>query len=670
MPTLQNSLSGADGFSSADVPLPQTPPPMTAQPPAPGGAAYLRRRALAVWLVIWALGALPSVLRQVGGMAVSPAWEAFGWGLWLPGAGFASVGGWALWMFPLVWGVFQACYLVWSLSGLLLLPMAVWLGAAIWAALWAGPGVPPSSAQIVPLVGVAFVAWKLRGERREQAAEAARGQALAPRLPALLADLEQRAAQSEAARPTELSRDALAAARYVFDLALQPVGQFEGFNRIDNFQAAALRYQLNYISYSLAALQCRYTPNFHGYLNQAQRYAIESLVLPQVCGYWKWEHLAGRLRWNPDPIGTIDNVMLTGWSLVALSTYAANTGDLRYQKPGALPFRPFRSKERTYDHDANSFTASILRNFRHSATSLYACEPFWVFPLCNAYAYCGLVAQDRVDGHKHATQWHPQLLDQLEADFMLKDGTVRSMLCTLSGWSWMGGRGFPAHVTLFFLLSACRVFNAFHPGYARRWYVMLRDTHLSVNDGELQFKGGVDWADLFDMGHYRKGVGQMLAMVAQAAREHGDDEVAEAALRAAGTRLQRIARDGVMAYEGVSNVGNINLAAARWLGPSDWLNLIVRGPDPKTFEGPVLTGCRYPDVLVALARGDAQGLNLVLYPGVAPAVQTLRIERLRAHASYLLSGAVNDTVVADGNGAATLRVPLQDRTELRLQRLS
>src|SRR5690606_36028459 len=118
-----------------------------------------------------------------------------------------------------------------------------------------------------------------------------------------------------------------------------------------------------YINYGLSMLQAQYTPNFHGYLSQAQRYGIESLTRPEVCGYWKYESLWGNLRWNPDPIGTKDNIMLTGWSLIALATYSANTGDTRYRQPGALKFKPFKYFSKTYAHDEHSFVKALTWNW-------------------------------------------------------------------------------------------------------------------------------------------------------------------------------------------------------------------------------------------------------------------------------------------------------------------
>jgi hypothetical protein len=190
----------------------------------------------------------------------------------------------------------------------------------------------------------------------------------------------------------------LRAARYLLDLALQPVGELKGFTRIDNIQGASLRYQLNFISYGLGKCILHYAPNFHGYLNQANGSQSIALRCRKCDGYWKLNMRWGRLSWNPDPIGTRDNVMLTGWSLIALSTYAANTGDLRYQRTGALKFRPSSSQRRLIRTTHTASHSRILWNWRESPY-VFRCEPHWIFAICNILAMCGLIPYDRVNGN-------------------------------------------------------------------------------------------------------------------------------------------------------------------------------------------------------------------------------------------------------------------------------
>ena len=52
--------------------------------------------------------------------------------------------------------------------------------------------------------------------------------------------------------PRELSDTQMAQMRFFLDRALQPISEFEGFEHLDDFQTAAVRYQINFISYALS----------------------------------------------------------------------------------------------------------------------------------------------------------------------------------------------------------------------------------------------------------------------------------------------------------------------------------------------------------------------------------------------------------------------------------
>jgi hypothetical protein len=118
-------------------------------------------------------------------------------------------------------------------------------------------------------------------------------------------------------------------------LALQPVGQINGFDKVDQFQTSALRYQINSLGYMLGMLQCNYAPSFHGYLSQAQRNLIDLYLQRQIWGYWVYESAWGHLNvTNPDPAAR-DNIMLTGWLGIQLCMYMSNTGDRRYAEQSA-----------------------------------------------------------------------------------------------------------------------------------------------------------------------------------------------------------------------------------------------------------------------------------------------------------------------------------------------
>src|SRR5258708_22173196 len=162
----------------------------------------------------------------------------------------------------------------------------------------------------------------------------------------------------------ELMPDDLASSRYALDRALQPVGQMNGYDKVDQFQTSALRYQINHLGYGLGMVQCMYTPSFHGYLSQAQRNLIELYLDRRIWGYWLWESAWGHLNLtDPDPAAK-DNIMLTGWFGIQLCTYMSNTGDRRYAEPRSLPFR--RNARRVFHHAPHTIAQSVMKVFLNS----------------------------------------------------------------------------------------------------------------------------------------------------------------------------------------------------------------------------------------------------------------------------------------------------------------
>ena len=619
----------------------------------------LRRRAFGVYLLLVSVGTLPFAMQAIGGFAVPVALQVFGLGLWFPGAGFLALGAHGWWMALLAFSLFILLRVGWSLTGMLALPVMGWLLPALVAALMAD-GAVSSFAQWIPLValgigvlGAVREAWN----RRWRMARAERRRAF---LPEALRQLDLVSVAEPDPLQRELTAEALAAARYVFDLALQPVGQFEGFSRRDNFQLAALRYQLNYISYGLAMMQCHYTPNFHGYLSQAQRYAIESLTRPEVCGYWKWES-RGSFRLNVDPAGR-DNVMLTGWSLVGITAYAANTGDTRYEKPGSLVFQPFYRGGKTFPHDSGSFIRSLLTNWRQAPYTMYPCEPHWTFPLCNAFGICGVIPYDRQHGSGYMQEHFDTMLTRFEQEFLFEDGDMVPLRSDLTGLDF-AIRTLPPQFGMLSQLSVAIYFNALHAGHAKRAYAIARHESLRLEDGHLQL--GIPHNLMVDVGDYSINPCLNLALVALAAQEQGDEQIAEAALREADAARPR--RDGAaLALDKVSCATNVMLATARWVRRNDWRNLINRGPQPAALHGPLLTDCRYPDVLVARAISDGRNLELVLHNGADPGLQLITIERLQPGAEYRRSDS-DASFHADSSGRAVLEIHLDGRTALTLE---
>jgi hypothetical protein len=413
-------------------------------------------------------------------------------------------------------------------------------------------------------------------------------------------------------------------------------------------------------------MQCKYTPNFHGYLSQAQRYAIESLTAPEVCGYWKYESVWGNLTWNPDPVGTKDNVMLTGFSAICLATYAANTGDLRYQEKGCLQFRPYKGRARFFAHDTHSFIESLRWNWNKCNTYLYPCEPNFTYNICNVMGLNAVLAYDRVNGTNIEPEVRQPFWKNFYNEFMNADGSLGLVRSNLTGLSFF----FTRTLGPFSGTSGVGYWiNPVNPTLSKFLYALGRFEALSIdNEGCLKLPDAVNLDAMVDAGNYEKNPGAFLGGLALAAREQGDDAIAEAALKLIDKKLERIDKPGVLAYKKPSTTANFYICGARWARRNDLYDTINKGPGENALKGPLLTDCKYPDVLVARAMSmHGDDLELVLYNGAAAGHQRLTLERLRPRTAYIVKGdGIDMELTADSSGYASLVVHLDGRTALRI----
>jgi hypothetical protein len=170
----------------------------------------------------------------------------------------------------------------------------------------------------------------------------------------------------------------------------------------------------------------------------------------------------------------------------------------------------------------------------------------------------------------------------------------------------------------------------------------------------------------FDFGNYKSGYAGAYAMLMDTAREFGDYEIADAALRALDQDCGRADDGGVLRYSKGSNLSNAMAMRARIHRRDDFRRTLAQGPPEASLRGPILADAKYPEVLVARAFSDGDDLDLVLYPGGKPCRQEIRVERLRPGARYAMRCGSEHAFVADDNGAASLTVDLSGRTPLRI----
>ena len=623
--------------------------------PGPVTASRMRRN----WTVY---GCVVLLGLSTVALDMSPGWQAAGLGLLLPGAGFLSLGGWWTLLLPLSLGAFWLSCVAWFWAGNVVAPLAVWLGAAAFAGVAAGPVAWAPAAWLAPVSAALVLGLLHLRSARIRAQDRAIYVQRQGFYEGSRAEVETLAADEPVTAERELELDQLKAMRYVFDRALQPVGEFKGYTIIDQFQPAALRYQINHHGYALSMMQRHYTPSFQGYLSEAQRNLIETYRDPRVWTYWVLESMWGHFNFsNFDPCAK-DNVMLTGYYGMQVNAYMLASGDRRYAEPGSLTFR---LNDRTaYEHDAHTIAKSVLGNFKRSDFCLFPCEPNWIYPVCNMYGMSSLAAHDAVFDSNYVSGVLPNWLHQLETEFTDEKGSLVGLRSYWTGHAisiFNGEAGFA-----FFA-------NIFSRALARRlWAIGRKELGACITedaDGQPRLtipREAIPFIDTIDVGHYRPGMGFAYAAVAICGREFGDDLLAEAALRSLDQDCGRVERDGVIYYDDASGMANAWISRAKISRTGDFRKTFVTPPPASVAQGPTLAEAKYPDVLVAKAFSDGSDLQLVLYPGAASGVQTLGVERLQAGRHYRVEGAGDLRLQADAAGRAHFDVHLDGRTALRL----
>ncbi|MFW0796923.1 hypothetical protein AAFP30_24170 [Gordonia sp. CPCC 205515] len=455
---------------------------------------------------------------------------------------------------------------------------------------------------------------------------------------------------------SEATKDEVATLRYLLDMALQPADRWDGFTRLEQIGGSALRYQIAYVSYALSVAQYTRTPAFAGYLAEGQANMIRRMCDKRVWGYWATERLAGYLRWNPDPV-VFANVMYSGFFAAMLAFYTTLNDDTTFDDDGSLPL--VWNQRTRYDYGFTAIATAIADNMASSRHTLYPCEPHLTYPMCNTIAVTGLLGYDRL----HGTDLTGDFVDKIAHSFhrngyLLPNGRFRFGL---------GPAGLKLPPTLSNDAVMTYWLNGILPDLAADTWEALRDKRVTVRDGRLDMI--TTPVDRLDVGSYRMGDAWTLVNIACAAREMGDSDAADAADATIADHFRwDYSSAGARRLAGASTWANGAYALARFLRRDDLRGLAV-GEVPDAWRtGPILTQAAYPDILVAKAVTDGDGLDLVLYPGSGPVRTTIGVSRLAPRTRYRLTGCEFPEVVADETGHARVGVCLSSRHPVTLRR--
>ncbi|MDJ0853135.1 MAG: hypothetical protein QNK04_32605 [Myxococcota bacterium] len=632
--------------------------PERRQPNGPITTARLRRSAT-VYAALFLSGLSLALLTSSTGL------QAFGLGLVLPGGGFllyAAGGPLHLaihaGLFVLSIALFLVALFAWFGSGNVLAPIVVWVGSALWAGAMGHVHIWEGAALAVPTIVLGGAAAALIASRRALAAATRRRDARNAYLAASTAVATPLDASGALPRVEELSPSDLAVMRFALDRALQPIDEFSGFDWIEQFQTASVRYQVMTMSYALSLAQFARTPSLRGYLSQAQVNLIEKMRDHRVWSYWAWENAWGNLRLDPDPMAprTHDNVMYSGWYAAMIGMYASNTGDGRYDKPGAITLRHPGGREFVYDFP--HMVRILTENFRRADFTLFPCEPNWIYLMCNNFAGVGLKIHDRLTGSENWAEIEPRFRRSLDQEFLTVDGRIVAIRSARTGLT------IPALTSTMADAGSCIFLHALVPEVARRSWEIVRHDLLDLNGErvEIDLRG---W-DKIDTGNYRRSTATTLAATMAGAVEMGDPSVARAVRERFEEEHPPVTEGGVIHHPGVSVIGHVSSLLERVGRTNGMRDLVGDGVPDVWRDGPMLDEVDYPATLVAKAVSDGRALDAVLYPGADPGRRTLGLAQLRPGRRYRCEGAVSREVVADGVGRAHLQVDLEQRTELRV----
>lgn len=582
--------------------------------------------------------------------------QIMGLGLLWPGAGFlayadictpSGVGHVVMMVGAL--GLFAVSLFVWFGTGNIVLPPAVWMASALWAAgMQHGPVLP----SVVPTACVVLASvWACVGLSMGIRFAWARRQRAADNI-YLARHAAGRATVKPAVQTTdltlaEMSLEHVQRLRFALDRALQPVGEFAGFEVRDQFQTAALRYQVNFLAYGIALTQARFTPAFAGYMHEAQRRLLGKQTQHRVWSYWALENMWGNLRTDADPTAR-ENIMFTGFVALQMSLFQASTGSHDYTEPGS--FYLLHPNGQRYAFDLTTLLGRLESEYARSDFYLIACEPNWIYPLCNTIGACAVITQD---ARRQQTNWarHQQAFrQQLEAEFL--DGFGRYVPCR----SARTGLALPAIGGVMPQALPCYFLNVVAPDLAHRQWLLLR-RRLFDQQGRLRRRAF--WP--IDTGNYGFIRAAAYGATALAAAELGDEPVYEHCMAALEDECPSVLQDGVIHRAKASVWSHGVELMARANARDGFRHLTTRKP---VAVGPRVGQVAYPDVLVASAHADASRgtLQAVLYGGAGDDVQPIEVLGLQPQAWYRVRGATVDRFQADDFGRAGLQVVLRGRT--------
>jgi len=460
---------------------------------------------------------------------------------------------------------------------------------------------------------------------------------------------EQGASTGSIATAAEMSLSDLQMMRALLDRSLQPVESFEGFDKLDQFQTAALRYQINFVSYALSVCSQVHLPAARSYMHEAQLKLALKLLDPRVWGYWKLENLWGNFSTSADPIPR-DNIMLSGFLSAQFGLARRQVAMNEFDGDQGLIFRTRKGQE--FRYSLAEVCDILKRQYQAAPYGLLACEPNWVFPLCNSITAVGMRSLDVQHGTCQWDEISDRFRQSLQDEFISANGLLVPFRSSRTGIAapMIGGGAMQSFPCLFL--------NSLLPDVAARQWQLTRENLQQANGKRALWP--------VDIGNYRINRAASYSACAATAVEMGDMETALRMLDYLDDDHPLTVESGVAHRSGVSLWAH----ALEFMARAGDVNALRSAVNSSATDGPVILDVCYPEVLLASAHSQGGCLQAVLYPADKPTQTTLHIGELLPNRRYQVGGDRSFEVSADPQGNVCLNLFVAARTELSLSPLN
>jgi hypothetical protein len=302
---------------------------------------------------------------------------------------------------------------------------------------------------------------------------------------------------------------------------------------------------------------------------------------------------------------------------------------------------------RSYSLD--DIAALLEGQYQASSYGLLACEPNWIYPLCNLITAAGIKAADARNGTSRWAGMSSQFHESLAREATRADGSFIAFRSALTGIAP------PAPGGIVMQAFPCLFLNSLNPAAAQqRWH------HVR---GQLARKS---WRRLFwpiDVGNYGFSRASGYAATAAAACEMGDSDILLECLQRLDAECPSVNEGGVIHRQRASLWAHALELTAR-CGARDGMKALTEAAS--STAGPRLVKADYPDVLVARAQAQGHKLELVLYPGARGGSYLVELGGLLPERHYHTGHREQRFIKADSQGRAVLRAALYGRTSLTI----